>query len=69
MKKSPEDLVNEIQEACSQLGWCIGMDESKSSIKGLVIGQQSFVEDVVNSLSDSDAYSIYAAAAEISDKH
>ena len=69
VKKSPEELVNDIQEACSQLGWCIGLDESSSTVQGLVIGKLPFVEEVVGNLPDGDAYTVYAASAETSDKH
>jgi hypothetical protein len=58
-KKTPEEIVNDIQEACKSLGWAIAMDESKSAISGLVIGQLNYVENVIEQLEDVDNFSIY----------
>jgi len=60
MKKSPEQLVIDIQEACKELGWYIGMDESSELITGLIIGQQAYVEEIIEQLPNIDNYSIYA---------
>jgi hypothetical protein len=61
MKKTPEDLVNEIQEACSRLGWCIAMDDSEDTIVGLVVGKLQYVEEVLSQIEESDKYTVYAA--------
>ena len=60
MKKTPEEIVDEIQKACKELGWNISMDESKSGIHGLIIGTGNYVEKIVSQLEDQDNYSIYA---------
>lgn len=64
-KKTPEEIVNDIQDCCKQLGWNIAMNESSNIIKGLVIGQLEYVEQVVHSLSDSEEYSIFASSQSI----
>jgi len=61
-KKTPEEIVNDIQEACKLLGWNLAMNESSPGIRGLVIGQPDFVEEVISSLEDSEDFAIYAAS-------
>lgn len=61
MKKTPEDLVTEIQELCAQLGWCVGMNENKSMISGLIIGNQSFITNIVDQITEGDEFSIYSS--------
>lgn len=69
-KKTPEEIVDDIQNCCKLLGWNIAMNESSSIIKGLVIGQLEYVEKIVSSLEDSDEYSIYAnLTSDDSDMH
>ena len=62
MKKTPEQIVLEIQSACEELGWHIGMDESAPGLKGLVIGQSTYVESIVEQIEDCDSYAIYTSA-------
>jgi len=60
MKKTPEEIVIDIQDACKELGWQIAMNDSSSGISGLIIGQQEYVENVVGQLEDIDEYSIFS---------
>lgn len=69
MKKTPEEIVDDIQKACKALGWHIAMDESKPGILGLIIGQAGYVEKVVTELSDQENYSIYAVGEQPTDLH
>lgn len=70
MKKTPEDIVNEIQEACSLLGWHISMNESQDTVRGLIIGQAQYVQEVIAQLEDNEEYSVYSSsAAADTDKH
>ena len=63
--KTPEQIVNDIQSACKLLGWNIAMNESRPGIRGLVIGVNSYVEEIVGQLSDSDAYAIYSSGQDV----
>lgn len=58
-RKTAEDIVNDIQKACSLLGWAIAMDDSKDGVSGLVIGRSEFVEEIIDSLDNKDDFSIY----------
>lgn len=69
MKKTPEELINDIQEACKALGWNIGMDSSKKIIKGLIIGENKYVESVITQLQEVDGYEIFAAGNSEPDFH
>lgn len=68
-KRTPEEVVNQIQECCKLLGWNIAMDESSSGIKGLVIGQPDYVDQVVAQLEEGEAYSIYSTGEASPDIH
>lgn len=69
-KDTPEDIVQQIQEACKLLGWNIAMNESNEGVKGLVIGQSEYVNDVVGQLEDFADYTMYEPDLEIdSDLH
>jgi predicted sulfurtransferase len=69
-KDTPEDIVNQIQEACKLLGWNIALNESAEGVKGLVIGQAEYVNEVVAQLDDMDDYTMYEPDIEIdSDLH
>lgn len=65
MKKTPEDIINDIRDACESLGWNIAMNESSNTIRGLVIGQFDYVEEVVDQIHDTEEYSIYSPAESI----
>lgn len=56
---SPEDQVTKIQEACSELEWYIAMNDSDSGVKGLIIGNQEFVAEIVEQLDDAVEYQIW----------
>jgi len=58
-EKTPEELVNDIRDACAALGWDISMNDTNSAIDGLIIGRSEYVADVVSQLDDADDYSIY----------
>ena len=58
-EKTPEELVNDIRDACAALGWDISMNDSNSGIDGLIIGRSEYVADVIIQLDDADEYSIY----------
>ena len=64
MSKTPEQLVLDIQDACKELGWHIGMDESESGVRGLVIGDFDYVNEIVEQLNEVDNYSIYSNGEE-----
>ncbi len=68
-KKTPEQVVNDIQEACQLLGWHIAMDESKTGVMGLIIGVAPYVESIMENLPDSESYSIYASAEASDEVH
>lgn len=65
MKKTPEEIINDIRESCESLGWNIAMNESSNTIRGLVIGQFDYVEEVVDQIHDTEEYSIYSPAESI----
>lgn len=68
--KTPEEFVQDIQEACSKLGWHIAMNDSNSTVQGLIIGNAEFLDNVVQDLSNGDEYSIFAkASADNGDLH
>lgn len=46
-EKTPEELVDDIQRACKELGWEIAMDVRNSEISGLVIGQRDYIDNVL----------------------
>lgn len=46
-KKTQVELMNELAELVEQLGWVIGMPDGDEQVPGLIIGELSFVEDVV----------------------
>lgn len=60
MKKTPEEIIQDIREACESLGWNIAMNESSNTVRGLVIGQFDYVEEIVEQIQDTDEYSIYS---------
>lgn len=64
-KKTPEEIVNDIQDCCKLLGWNLAMNESSNIIKGLIIGKLEYVEAVVHSLEDAEEYSIYSSSQSI----
>lgn len=59
MKKSPEEIINDIQEACKLLGWQIAMDTSSKMVSGLILGRVDYVEATVGQLQDIDNYEIF----------
>lgn len=61
MKKTPEELVIVIQDACEQLGWHIGMDASQEMLPGIVIGKHEYVLEVVEQLENGDYYEVYSS--------
>jgi hypothetical protein len=64
--KTPEQLVLEIQENCRMLGWNIAMNENDAAVRGLIIGQDTWVGELVEQLNDS--FSVYASADSIDNK-
>lgn len=46
-EKTPEELVDDIQRACKELGWEIAMDVRNQEISGLVIGQREYIDNVL----------------------
>lgn len=64
-KLTPEQLVNEIQDCCKQLGWHISMDESSPGVSGLIIGEFEFVNGIVDQLEEQDNFSIYSSSSTI----
>lgn len=68
-EKSPEDFLDEIKRACTALGWEVGMNEVQPGVRGLIIGQRKFVEEVVEQLGDFEEYEIYEIAPEDAGLH
>lgn len=46
-KKTQIELMNELAELVEQLGWVIGIPDGDEKVPGLVIGELSYVEEVV----------------------
>lgn len=65
MKKTPEEIIQDIREACESLGWNIAMNEASNTVYGLIIGQFDYVEEIVEQIHDMDEYSIYSPAETI----
>jgi endonuclease III-like uncharacterized protein len=63
-RKTAEEVVNEIRTACAALGWHIGLDESDETVSGLIIGQEQYVEKVLEQLEDMENYGIFDAGVE-----
>lgn len=58
--RSPEQLVDDIQRACKELGWNISMDVRKEEIEGLIIGQNDYIKRVLTGEDvNIDNYEIY----------
>lgn len=57
--RTPEQLVDDIQQACKQLGWDIAMDVSSEEISGLIVGQHDYIQEVLSGSCDEDNYEIY----------
>lgn len=50
MKKTQQELIDELSEICEQLGWTIGIpleEGDDSPVDGLLIGTESFITKVV----------------------
>lgn len=58
-EKTPEQLVIEIQEACRMLGWNVAFNEGEPGVRGLIIGQDQWVSDLIEELKDD--YSVYTS--------
>jgi len=58
MKKTPEQLIIDIQMACQELGWQIAM-ENKDRVNGLLIGNPDYVEETLRELPNGEEYEIW----------
>lgn len=59
-EKTPEDYVLDIQEACSHLGWHIGMKDGTKGISGLIVGSFKYLTKTIEQLEDGDEYDIWS---------
>lgn len=57
--KTPEEYVNDIKNACEQLGWYIAMNDRKKGISGLVIGRLDYIAIIIDQLENSEDFEIY----------
>lgn len=63
--KKPEELIVDIQEACSKLGWVVSMTENESGmVTHLIIGVQDSVEELLSELPSGDQYEIWEKPVE-----
>ena len=46
-QRRQHELITQLSELVAELGWVIGMPNGEGPVEGLIIGEQSFVEDVV----------------------
>jgi len=58
-KKQPEDYIIDIQEACSELGWDICIEDS-NKVQGLVIGSGDYIKSVISQLENGIEYEIWS---------
>ena len=66
MKKTPEDLIADIKQACDLLGWRVALCETDDEIHGLVVGNMEYIEETVGQLANLDEYTISASDDEAS---
>lgn len=59
MKKTPEEYVLDIQEACKELGWSIAICDIDQGVSGLIVGQLEYVQEVTEQLANIDDYEIW----------
>lgn len=52
--KKQQELIEELASICEELGWVIALPTMEDTIPGLVIGQETFVNDVVSVYYGSD---------------
>jgi len=57
-KKTPEEIVVDIQKACQELGLHIGLKD-QDNLSGLIIGKIEFIQEVLAQLDDADDYEIW----------
>jgi hypothetical protein len=62
-KKEPEEYIIDIQEACSELGWDICIQD-KNKVQGLVIGAEAYISEVIGQLEDGHDYEIWSYPTE-----
>lgn len=58
MKKTPEQYIVDIQEACKELGWQIAMKDVER-VSGLVIGNSEYIDETLSSMPDGDQYEVW----------
>lgn len=59
MKKTPEDYVLDIQEACKELGWSIAICDIDQGVTGLIVGQLEYVQEITEQLVNVEDYEIW----------
>lgn len=57
--KKQQELIEELASICEELGWVIALPTMEETIPGLVIGQETFVNDVVSVYYGSD-YEVFS---------
>lgn len=55
-----EELLMKLREICLKLGWDMAMDEGQDNVKGMIIGKEEFIENIVNEYEDFDEYVVYS---------
>jgi hypothetical protein len=48
--KSQEEIVTQIMELAAELGWSVAFDQNSETLHGLIIGEESYVLDMVEHL-------------------
>lgn len=59
MKKTPEEYVLDIQEACKELGWSIAICDIDQGVTGLIVGQLEYVQEITEQLVNVEDYEIW----------
>lgn len=59
--KKQQSLIEQLTMICEELGWVVGLpstEDDNEKVPGLVVGEESFVIQVVSSYSDD--YEVYS---------
>ena len=57
--KTPEQHVLDIQKACSYLNWVIAMNDEDTGVKGLIIGNEKFVQEILEQLNNTNEFEFW----------
>lgn len=56
---TPEEQVQKIQEACTELEWYIALNDDNDEVKGLIIGNIEYIKNIIEQLDDMDEYQVW----------